>query len=152
MLPQLNLPPLSGKIKEVGSKPYIFDPIRKKFILLTPEEWVRQHFIHLLVEHYHYPKSLFAVETGVYYHTLKKRSDIMVLKNDGTPFLLVECKAPEIKIKRNVFDQIGRYNFTLKPDFLVVTNGLVHFCFRVTAEGTTEFLQDLPAYNTAPDR
>lgn len=146
MLPQLNLPPLSGKVKEVDGKPYIFDPIRKKFILLTPEEWVRQHFIHLLIDRYHYPRSLFAVETGIYYNSMRKRSDIMVLKPDGQPFLLVECKAPAIPIKRAVFDQIGRYNFTLRPDYLAVTNGMDHFCFRVTAGGQTEFLADLPVY------
>jgi hypothetical protein len=152
MLPQLNLPSFSGKIREADGKLYILDLIRKKYVQLTPEEWVRQHFIHLLVNHYQYPKSLFAIETGMYYNRLKKRSDILVLKNDGTPFMLVECKAPSIPLKRGVFDQISRYNFTLKPDYLVVTNGMEHFCFRVSAEGQTEFLTDLPQYVQGPDR
>lgn len=151
MLPRLNLPPISVKIKEADGKAYIFDLIRRKYIVLTPEEWVRQHFIHLLVNHYHYPKALFAVETGIHYNSLRKRSDILVLDREGAPWLLVECKAPGIKLTRSVFDQIARYNFTLKPRFLTVTNGMEHYCFRVTAEGTTEFLPDLPPYTTEPD-
>ncbi len=150
MLPRLNLPSFSCKIKEVDGKPYIFDIIRRKFVFLSPEEWVRQHFIHLLIDHYGYPRSLFAVETGVYYNTLRKRSDIMTLGADGNPFLLVECKAPGVKIKNVVFDQIARYNFTLKPRYLVVTNGLEHFCFCVREEGKIDFLDDLPVYNKNP--
>lgn len=150
MLPQLNLPPFSCKVKEVGGKPYIFDIVRRKFVFLSPEEWVRQHFIHLLATHYRYPRSLFAVETGIYYHTLKKRSDIMVLGSDGAPFLLVECKAPGVTLKNSVFDQIARYNFSLKPRFLAVTNGMEHFCFRVKETGEVEFLADLPTYTAEP--
>lgn len=151
MLPHLNLPSFSCKVKEVDGKPYIFDIIRRKFVSLSPEEWVRQHFIHLLIEHYRYPRSLFAVETGIYYHVLRKRSDIMVLGRDGSPFLLVECKAPAVSIKNNVFDQISRYNFTLKPKYLAVTNGLEHFCFCVREEGKIDFLDDLPRYNEKED-
>ena len=151
MLPQLNLPSFPSKLKEVDGKPYIFDIIRKKFVFLSPEEWVRQHFIHLLIEQYGYPRSLFAVETGIFYNALRKRSDIMVLGANGSPFLLVECKAPGVRIKSNVFDQIARYNFTLKPDFLVVTNGLEHFCFCVRGEGQIEFLSDLPFYSQRPN-
>ena len=152
MLPYLNLPAFSYKIKEVDGKPYIFDIIRRKFVFLSPEEWVRQHFIHLLIDQYGYPRSLFAVETGIFYNALRKRSDIMVLGTDGSPFLLVECKAPGVRIKNHVFDQIARYNFTLKPDFLVVTNGLEHFCFCVTGEGRIDFLADLPYYSKRPNQ
>ncbi len=151
MLPRLNLPSFPCKVKEVDGKPYIFDIIRRKFVFLSPEEWVRQHFIHLLIDRYGYPRSLFAVETGVYYNTLKKRSDIMVLGTDGNPFLLVECKAPAVKIRNNVFDQIARYNFSLKPKYLVVTNGLEHFCFCVGEAGKTDFLDDLPSYGGKGD-
>ncbi len=128
----------------------MFDIIRRKFVFLSPEEWVRQHFIHLLIGHYRYPRSLFAVETGVYYNTLKKRSDIMVLGADGIPFLLVECKAPGVKIRNSVFDQIARYNFSLKPRYLVVTNGMEHFCFCAREEGKIDFLDDLPFYSANP--
>lgn len=128
----------------------MFDIIRRKFVFLSPEEWVRQHFIHLLIGHYRYPRSLFAVETGIYYNTLKKRSDIMVLGADGIPFLLVECKAPGVKIRNNVFDQIARYNFSLKPRYLVVTNGMEHFCFCAREEGKIDFLDDLPFYSANP--
>jgi len=128
----------------------VFDIIRRKFVFLSPEEWVRQHFIHLLIGHYRYPRSLFAVETGIYYNTLKKRSDIMVLGADGIPFLLVECKAPGVKIRNNVFDQIARYNFSLKPRYLVVTNGMEHFCFCAREEGKIDFLDDLPFYSANP--
>lgn len=150
MLPHLNLPSFPCKVKEVDGKPYIFDIIRRKFVFLSPEEWVRQHFIHLLIDRYRYPRSLFAVETGIYYNTLKKRSDIMVLGTDGNPFLLVECKAPAVRIRNNVFYQIGRYNFSLKPKYLVVTNGLEHFCFCVGEAGKTDFLDDLPFYAEIP--
>ncbi len=142
----LNLPSFPCKIKEVKGKPYIFDSIRRKFILLTPEEWVRQHFIHLLLNHYNYPRALFAVESGMVYNTMAKRSDILVLSATGTPFLLVECKAPGIRIGPAVFNQIARYHFTLRPQYLAVTNGKEHFCFTVQANGEVVFLQDFPKY------
>src|SRR6478609_2076005 len=94
----LNLPTFAYKVKHVNGKPHIFDIIRRKFVTLTPEEWVRQHFIHLLITEYGYPKSLFAVETGLQYNTLSKRTDIMVLSGESLPFLLVECKAPFISV------------------------------------------------------
>ncbi len=142
----LNLPAIALKLKRVGDKPYIFDSIRRKYVVLTPEEWVRQHFISLLIDQYGYPRSLFAVETGHYYHKLAKRSDIMVLSQEGVPFLLVECKAPKVKLGEVVFAQIARYNFTLRPAFLAVTNGLAHYCFRVSEDGVMEYLDDFPAF------
>lgn len=141
----LNLPVFEYKVKDVNGKPYIFDIIRKKFVSLTPEEWVRQHFIHLLISHYGYPKSLFAIETGMKYHTLAKRTDIMVLSNESLPFLLVECKAPFIPVNELTFAQISRYNFTLRPAYLAVTNGMSHYCFKVS-DGQVEFLDDFPHY------
>jgi len=141
----LNLPAFNYKVKQVNGKPHIFDIIRRKFILLTPEEWVRQHFIHLLITHYGYPKSLFAVETGLQYHALAKRTDIMVLSSDHLPFLLVECKAPFIKVTEATFAQISRYNFTLQPQYLAVTNGMNHYCFKAT-NGQVEFMDDFPVY------
>ncbi len=142
----LNLPAIDVRVKKIGDRPYIFDEIRKKYVVLTPEEWVRQHFIGLLIRRYGYPRSLFAVESGLYYHKLSKRSDIMVLSREGNPFLLVECKAPGIRLSAAVFGQIARYNFTLRPAFLAVTNGMTHYCFRATPEGEIEYLDDFPAY------
>lgn len=150
MFKKLNLPSFDYKVKEVDRKPFIFDVIRRKYVFLSPEEWVRQHLIHFLINQYQYPRSLFAIETGLYYHTLKKRSDIMVLGSDGNPFLLVECKAPEVNLKQQVFEQIARYHFSLKPSYLAVSNGMQHYCFRVDPAGGIEFLTDFPPYNTKP--
>ena len=141
----LNLPPFDHKVKQVNGKPYIFDIIRRKYVSLTPEEWVRQHFIHLLITHYKYPKSLFAIETGMKYNKLAKRTDIMILANDGTPFLLVECKAPFIKIGEAALAQISRYNFTLRPAYLAATNGMNHYCFQAK-DGQIHYMDDFPVY------
>ena len=141
----LNLPTFGYKVKDVNGKPYIFDMIRKKFVSLTPEEWVRQHFIHLLISHYGYPKSLFAIETGMKYNALSKRTDIMVLSNTGSPFLLVECKAPFVTVGEATLAQISRYNFTLQPTYLAVTNGLKHYCFQAI-NGQIHYMDDFPKY------
>jgi hypothetical protein len=141
----INLPPFEYKVKEQNGKHYIFDIIRKKFVLLTPEEWVRQHFIHLLINQYQYPKSLFAVETGLKYNTLSKRTDIVILSRDGSPFLLVECKAPHIKVNATTIDQIARYHFTIQPQFLAITNGCDHYSFKVK-NGQPYYLDDFPTY------
>ncbi|PWJ58831.1 type I restriction and modification enzyme subunit R-like protein [Dyadobacter jejuensis] len=141
----LNLPPYPYKVKQVDGKSFIFDIIRKKYVSLTPEEWVRQHFIHLLITHYHYPKALFAIETGLRYNKMARRSDILILARDGSPYLLVECKAPDIKISDATFAQISRYNFTIQPKFLAVTNGQQHFCFQAL-QGQINYLDDFPAY------
>ncbi|MCF2497992.1 type I restriction enzyme HsdR N-terminal domain-containing protein [Dyadobacter chenhuakuii] len=141
----LNLPTFAYKVKQVNGKPHIFDIIRRKFVSLTPEEWVRQHFIHLLITEYGYPKSLFAVETGLQYNTLAKRTDIMVLSGESLPFLLVECKAPFITVNDATFAQISRYNFTLQPQYLAVTNGMAHYCFKAV-NGQIHFMDDFPKY------
>ncbi|SKB44333.1 type I restriction enzyme HsdR N-terminal domain-containing protein [Dyadobacter psychrophilus] len=141
----LNLPAFAYKVKHVNGKPHIFDIIRRKFVSLTPEEWVRQHFIHLLIKEYGYPKSLFAVETGLQYNTLAKRTDIMILSGESLPFLLVECKAPFIAVTDATFAQISRYNFTLQPQYLAVTNGMSHYCFKAV-NGQIHFMDDFPKY------
>ncbi|MCF0052750.1 type I restriction enzyme HsdR N-terminal domain-containing protein [Dyadobacter chenwenxiniae] len=141
----LNLPTFAYKVKHVNGKPHIFDIIRRKFVSLTPEEWVRQHFIHLLITEYGYPKSLFAVETGLQYNTLAKRTDIMILSGESLPFLLVECKAPFISVNEATFAQISRYNFTLQPQYLAVTNGMSHYCFKAV-NGQIHFMDDFPQY------
>ncbi|WP_025761745.1 type I restriction enzyme HsdR N-terminal domain-containing protein [Dyadobacter tibetensis] len=148
---QLNLPSFDYKVKQVNGKPFIFDIIRKKYVSLSPEEWVRQHFIHLLITYYKYPKSLFAVETGMRYNKMARRTDIMILGRDGLPFLLVECKAPTIRISDATFAQISRYHFTIQPKFLAVTNGLQHFCFQAL-KGQIAYLDDFPIYQPQSDQ
>lgn len=142
---QLNLPSYVHKIKETDEKTYIFDAIRKKYLVLTPEEWVRQHFINLLLNHYGYSKSLLRLEGGLSYNKLQKRTDIVVFDNEGKPFLLVECKAADVPINRAVIEQASRYNLTMRCPFLVVTNGINTFCFKINFEtGKYEQLKDLP--------
>ncbi len=142
---QLNLPSYIYKMKETDGKTYIFDAIRKKYLVLTPEEWVRQHFINLLLNHYGYSKSLLRLEGGLSYNKLQKRTDIVVFDNDGKPFLLVECKAADVPINRAVIEQASRYNLTMQCPFLVVTNGISTFCFKINFEtGKYEQLKDLP--------
>ena len=121
---KLNLPTYSFNIKLIEQRKYIFDFIRKKFVLLTPEEWVRQNFLKYLVEEKKYPVSLIAVEKEFKLNKLSKRSDVIIYDKQGQPLLIVECKAASVKIDQKVFDQIARYNMTLKVDFLVITNGL----------------------------
>ena len=124
----LNLPAYDFKLKQQGLRIQIFDAIRKKYVVLTPEEWVRQNFLQFLIQDKKYPASLIAVEAGLKYNQLKKRADVLIYNKQGTPHLMVECKAPEVKITQDVFDQIARYNMVFKVKYLVVTNGLHHFC------------------------
>lgn len=128
-LETLRLPTFDYKITEIKGKNCIFDVIRKKYLILTPEEWVRQHFIHLLINQFNYPKSLFRIEGGLRYNQLQKRSDILVYNAYGNPYLLVECKAAEVAINQAVIEQATRYNLTIKAQFVVVTNGINTFCF-----------------------
>jgi hypothetical protein len=128
---ELNLPAYTFKYKTVKNRTQIFDRVRKKYLILTPEEWVRQNFISYLIEDKKYPSSLISIESGLRYHQLSKRTDILVYSSQGKPFLLVECKAPEIKLKNETFEQISRYNAVVKAEFLIVTNGIDHYCFNM---------------------
>ena len=144
----LNLPAYSYKIKEIDGKTYIYDEIRKKYLVLTPEEWVRQHFINLLINHYQYSKNLIRLEGGLSYHKLAKRSDIEVYDVEGKPFLLVECKAANVEINQKVVEQASRYNQSIKAPYLCVSNGLRTFCFAIDFEtGKFEQLKDLPKFS-----
>ena len=113
----LNLPKYPFRIKSRENKEFIFDEIRKKFLVLTPEEWVRQHFIHYLIQHKNYPASRMAVEKAMQFNGLTKRSDILIYDQKGSPEVLVECKAPHVKIDQEVFDQIARYFLLCLPNF-----------------------------------
>ncbi len=141
----LNFSTFKFRFKNSENKIAIFDEIRKKFIILTPEEWVRQHVVHFLMLDKKYPKSLINVEKLLKVNDLNKRYDVVVFNSDGSLFLLVECKAPEIKISQATFDQISRYNLTLKAKYLMVTNGLVHYyCEMDFEQKTYRFLKELP--------
>ncbi len=125
----------------------IFDKLRKKYIVLTPEEWVRQHFVYFLIEEKKYPVTLIALEKQLTINNLKKRSDILIFNTDGKPEIIVECKAPSIKITQNTFDQIARYNLKLRANYLILTNGLEHFYCKMDFKNETYiFLKDIPHY------
>ncbi|MFC2081177.1 type I restriction enzyme HsdR N-terminal domain-containing protein [Bacteroidota bacterium] len=126
----LNLPTYSFSVKSEDGRSFIFDAFRKKYVLLTPEEWVRQHFLQYLVQDKGFPASLMAVEQEFMFNRMKKRTDIIAYNRQSDPVLLVECKSPSVPINRSVFDQIGLYNLTYKVPWLVVTNGLKHYCCR----------------------
>jgi len=144
---QLNLPKYAFKIKNRENKLYIFDIIRKKYVVLTPEEWVRQHFIHYLITDKKYPKSILAIEKQLKYNGLIKRTDILVFDKLGQPDIIVECKSPNIKISQDTFDQIARYNLNLNANFLVVTNGLQHFYCKLDHQNKQYvFLDSLAQY------
>ena len=126
----------------------IFDEIRKKFILLTPEEWVRQHVVQFLLQDKKYPKSYINVEKLIKINDLSKRYDGVVFQPNGEIFLLIECKAPEVSISQQTFDQIARYNLVLKAKYLMVTNGLNHYFCRMDFENEKYvFLKELPEYS-----
>lgn len=147
MLPKLNLPDYSFTFKEENKKTKIFDEIRKKYLVLTPEEWVRQNVLKFLTEDKNYPQGLIAIEKGLTLNGLKKRTDILIYNREGIPVLMVECKAPSIKINQAAFDQIGRYNINFKLPYLFVTNGLQHFVAKVDfKEKQFEFLTEVPNY------
>lgn len=144
---QLNLPQYPIKTKEEGGTTYIFDPIRKKYLVLLPEEWVRQNFIQFLIKDKNYTAGLIAVEKGLKLNELQKRADIVIHDNQGKPLVLIECKAPKIKINQDVFEQIARYNMVLKVPYLVVTNGIDHYCAKIDfAANSYEFLEEIPNY------
>lgn len=144
---KLNLPDFDYKLKKAEGKVWIFDGIRKKYIVLTPEEWVRQHFIHYLIQEKKYPKSLIKVEGGLIYNQLQKRTDIVVFNRDGNPWMIVECKSPTVPVSPDTLTQASIYNATLKGEFITVTNGLAHYCAHIDWEKRkTSLLNDTPPY------
>lgn len=144
----LNLPSYPFKIIEKEEKYYIFDFLRKRELVLTPEEWVRQHFIQYLIHQKGYSKNLISLEKGLQLNDLKKRTDILVYNLDGLPIILIECKAPNIKITQDVFDQAARYNMVYKVKYLVVTNGLEHFYCEMDYECESyRFIEEIPENN-----
>ena len=145
---KLNFPTYSFRFKNSENKVSIFDEIRKKFILLTPEEWVRQHVVQFLLQDKKYPKSYINVEKLIKINDLSKRYDGVVFQPNGEIFLLIECKAPEVAISQQTFDQIARYNLVLKAKYLMVTNGLNHYFCQMDFENEKYvFLKELPEYS-----
>ena len=145
---QLNLPAINCKTKETQGQTEIFDIVRKKYVLLTPEEWVRQSFIHYLIDIKGFPKSLIAVEHSLKLNKMKKRADIAVFGTKGKALLIVECKADSVKINQKVFDQIARYNMVLKVKYLIVTNGLEHYACQINYEKNSYvFLEEIPNFD-----
>jgi len=145
---ELNFPKFEYRFKSTENKVSIFDVIRKKFIILQPEEWVRQHCIHYLINDKKYPKSLINVEKELTINGLKKRYDIVVFNPNGSICLIVECKSYDVRIDQKTFDQIARYNLALNANYLMVTNGLNHYyCQMDTDVKRYLFLKDIPDYS-----
>ncbi|MBN1415050.1 MAG: type I restriction enzyme HsdR N-terminal domain-containing protein [Bacteroidales bacterium] len=148
----LNLPTYFFKIKEVAGKKYVFDEVRRRYVTLTPEEWVRQHMIKFLSIDRQYPLSLFSVEKKHLHNRMARRCDFVVYNRTGNPLMVVECKAPLVEIGQQAFDQVSRYNQQYKAPYLLITNGNKHFCCKVNIENQGfEFLKDIPCFNTISD-
>lgn len=144
---KLNFPQYSFRFKNNENNLSIFDAIRKKFVILQPEEWVRQHCIQFLLNEKNFPKSHINIEKKITINQLTKRYDIVVFNPDGSIHLMVECKAPNVMINQSTFDQIARYNLALNATYLMVTNGLNHYyCQMDYKEQRYQFLENLPSY------
>lgn len=144
---QLNLPSYEFKIEGGAGHSLIFDVLRRKWVKLTPEEWVRQHFLRYLTEEKHFPASRIAVEYSLKINRKHFRADAVVFSDGGKPLLVVECKAPSVAILPATFDQIARYNYTFQSEYLIVTNGMVHYGCLITREPLGyEFLKEIPDY------
>lgn len=145
---KLNLPEYEFKTRQLAKgSPEIFDPVRKKYLKLTPEEWVRQNFIQFLVSEKRYPQSLVLIEKGLTVNRMKKRFDAVVYSKEGNPLVLIEFKSPKVNINQKVFEQITAYNLQLKVRFLIVSNGLKHYCCSINYQTEKiEFLTDIPTY------
>ncbi len=145
---QLNLPPYEVRLKGTSGRQQIFDFLRRRYVALTPEEWVRQHFTHFLVEQKGYPKGLLCNEYELRIGEKKLRCDTLLYNKEMHPQMIVEYKAPEIEITQRVFDQITAYNMLLHVDYLIISNGLQHYCCRMDyANRRYDFLCDIPDYS-----
>jgi len=143
----LNFPKYEFKVIDRNNKPYIFDIIRKKYVALLPEEWVRQHILHYLLFDKHYPRGLIKVEQHLKINKQRRFTDITVFNTDGKPMLLVESKSFKIKINESTFEQIAAYSLQAKANYFVVSNGLLHYVYELnTTTGESKFLNDIPDY------
>lgn len=147
MKDRLNFPEFEFTVQDRKGKLSIFDSLRKKYLIVTPEEWVRQHMIRYLIEYHQYPRSLFSLEKGLYYNTLQKRTDILILDRTGSPFLLIECKAPEIKLSQKTVEQVAIYNSQIKAAYIGITNGRSHLFLKLSDAGDAYIqLQNVPQF------
>jgi len=145
---QLNLPEYNFRIKKQDDKFLIFDSQRKRYVSLTPEEWVRQHFVRFLIEVKGYPAALLAVEKQLTMNGMKKRCDAILFDKEGQPFMIIEFKAPNVAVTQATFDQVAVYNAKLKVSFFIISNGLEHYCCKVNTETARyEFFPEIPDYN-----
>jgi hypothetical protein len=145
---QLNFPPFEFKLRDVNKRQEIFDPVRHKFVMLNPEEWVRQHLIAYLTQIKNYPISMIGVEKQLMLNKLPKRFDLVVFGRNANPFLLVECKAPGVEITEKTFDQAARYNMLLQAEYFLITNGLEHYTCRIDYENKQYvFIEDIPVFD-----
>ena len=146
---QLNLPAYNFRIIKKNEKPFIFDDLRKKFVALTPEEWVRQHFIRFLIDVKHYPASLIAIEKQLVINGLKKRCDAVVYSRNAEPLMIIEFKATTVSLAQQTFDQAAVYNSKLKVDYFIISNGLKHYCCRLDKNVLQyNFLDDIPDFDS----
>ena len=144
---RLNLPPYPIKVVERDKKQLIFDFLRRKYVALTPEEWVRQHFVHFLIEHKGYPKGLMGNEIELRIGEKRLRCDTILYNKETQPRMIIEYKAPTIQLQQKTFDQVSVYNLLLKVDYLIVSNGLQHYCCKMDYPNQKyEFLEEIPDY------
>jgi len=144
----LNLPNYTPKISQINGKSFIYDPVRRKKVALTPEEWVRQHFVNYLITEKKYPKERIANEVTVSLNGMSRRCDTVVYNHFLEPVVIVEYKAPSVPVTQDVFEQIARYNTCLRVKILIVTNGLEHYCCRIDYDTPTySYLKEIPAYD-----
>jgi hypothetical protein len=143
----LNLPKTELKVTTKAGKPHVFDFLRRKYVTLTPEEWVRQQFVHFLVDSKGYPAECIGNEVSIRLGSMRKRCDTVVYGREAEPLMIVEYKSPGVEITQQVFDQISRYNIRLRVKWLIVSNGLQHYCCHIDyANGTYRFVEDIPSY------
>ena len=143
----LNLPSFDAKIRKQGKALEIFDPLRRKYVALTPEEWVRQHFVHYLITEKNFPASRIANEAAIRLNTLSRRCDSVVYNNRLEPVMIMEYKEPGVTITQQVFDQVARYNSVLRVPYIIVSNGITHYCYRIDYETQSySFLSAIPFF------
>lgn len=145
--PQLNLPPAPLRIKSERDVTKVFDPLRGRWVVLTPEEWVRQHFTSWLQTALGYPAALMANEIGIEVNGTRRRCDTVIFSREGSPRIIVEYKSPDVTISQTVFDQIVRYNMCLRADYLIVSNGMLHYCCKLDyTDNSYHFIPKIPDY------
>lgn len=143
----LNLPKTELKVITKDGKQQVFDVLRRRFVALTPEEWVRQQFVHFLIRHKGYPAECIGNEVSITLGATKKRCDTVIYGSHAEPLMVIEYKSPSVEITQKVFEQICRYNIKMRVEWLIVSNGLQHYCTRIDYEnGTYQFVEDIPSF------